>query len=65
MLDYCEVKRKKRELMLNDGFVDGRGRIESVEYHTHEFVYLAGVADGLKAAGLSDEEVKRVIGLVG
>lgn len=54
-----------RELMMADGFLDGRGRIESVEYHTHEFVYLAGVTDGLKAAGLSDDEMKRLIKMVG
>lgn len=66
MLDYEDVKRKKRDLMMADqDFITGRGRLESVEFHTHEFVYLKGVEDGMKAAGLDDGEVKRLIAMVG
>jgi len=66
MLDYEEVKRHKRDLMVTDKtFITGRGRLESVEFHTHEFVYLRGVEDGMKAAGLEDSEVKRLIGMIG
>lgn len=64
MIDYEDIKRHKRDLMVNDPeFITGRGRMESVEYHTHKFVYLKGVEDGMKAAGLEDAEVKRLIGM--
>jgi hypothetical protein len=34
MLDYADVKRWKRELMLSDPeFLTGHGRLESVEFH--------------------------------
>ena len=47
MLNYEDVKRWKRDLMLADPeFLTGRGRLESVEFHTAERVYLAGVVDG-------------------
>jgi hypothetical protein len=66
MLDYEDIKRFKRDLMVNDPtFIDGRGRLESVEYHTYQFVYLKGVEDGLAAAGLPDDEIKRIVGMVG
>lgn len=66
MLDYENVKRWKRDLMVNDPkFIEGRGRLESVEFHTAERIYLAGVEDGMKAAGLDDAEVKRLIGMIG
>jgi hypothetical protein len=62
MLNYEDVKRWKRDMMLADPeFLTGRGRLESVEFHTAERVYLAGVEDGLKAAGLPDDEIKRII----
>lgn len=65
MLDYEDVKRMKMEMMLNDpDFITGRGRLESLEYHLHGYVYFRGIQDGLKAAGLCEEEVRRVIGFV-
>lgn len=58
MLDYEEVKRFKRDLMVSDpNFITGRGRLESVEFHTHEFVYLRGVEDGGLAAAKLDEAI--------
>ena len=65
MLDYEDVKRRKLSLMLEDpNFITGRGRLESVEFHVHEFVYLKGVEDGMKVAGLPDAEIKRLISMV-
>lgn len=64
MLDYEEIKRFKRDLMANDpAFANGRGRLESVEFHTYAFVFARGVAEGLAAAGLPDSEPKRITGL--
>lgn len=52
--------------MVNDPkFIGGRGRLESVEFHTAERIYLKGVEDGLSAAGLPDTEIHRIIGMVG
>jgi hypothetical protein len=66
VIEYETIKRFKRDLMVNDpNFTDGRGRLESVEFHAYEFVYLQGVADGLKAAGLDDTEIVRLIAMVG
>lgn len=66
MLDYEEVKRHKRDLMMNDpNFITGRGRMESIEFHTHEFVFLRGFEEGLAAAGLPDVEIQRVMKLAG
>jgi hypothetical protein len=62
MLDYETVKRWKRDLMVNDPkFIEGRGRLESVEFHTAQRIYLAGVEDGMRASGLTDDEIKRII----
>lgn len=65
MLDYEDVKRRKLSLMMSDpNFITGRARLESVEFHVHEFVYRKGVEDGMKVAGLSDAEIKRLISMV-
>jgi len=45
-------------------FIEGRGRLESVEFHTAERIYLKGVEDGMKVAGLTDAEIKRLISIV-
>jgi hypothetical protein len=58
MLDYETVKRWKRDLMVNDPeFLTGRGRLESVEFHLAERIYLAGVADGVAVVAKLDEVV--------
>ncbi len=64
MLSYETIKRHKRDLMTAPDFIEGRCRLESVEFHTYEFVYLKGVEDTLAAAGLPDDEIKRIIGMV-
>jgi hypothetical protein len=44
--------------MVNDPeFLTGRGRLESVEFHLAERIYLAGVADGAAVAAKLDEVV--------
>lgn len=56
MLDYENVKRWKRDLMVNDPkFIEGRGRLESVEFHTAERIYLKGVEDGGMTSAKLDE----------
>lgn len=62
MLDYNEVKRFQAKKLLED--LEGTGRVESAHYHTMKMVYDAGVRDGLAAAGLSPEEIRKVIGII-
>lgn len=58
MLDYETVKRWKRDLMVNDPkFIEGRGRLESVEFHLAERIYLKGVADGEAVAAKLDKVI--------
>lgn len=58
MLDYETVKRWKRDLMVNDPkFIEGRGRLESVEFHLAERIYLKGVEDGGVTAFKLDEAI--------
>jgi hypothetical protein len=50
MLDYADVKRWKRERMLADPeFLTGHGRLESVEFHVAEKIYLKGIEDAAPA----------------
>lgn len=63
MLDYNEVKKHYADKLAGD--FQGLGRVESAEYHTHKFVYLKGVEDGLSAAGLPEAQIRRIIGMVG
>lgn len=63
MLDYGRVKAEFMRLLAEK--LEGRGRVESAAYHAAEFAYLKGVEDGLAAAGVPDDERKRIIGLVG
>jgi len=61
MLDYETVKRWKRDLMVNDPkFIEGRGRLESVEFHLAERIYLKGIEDG----GLTVAKLDEAIGLL-
>jgi len=58
MLDYADVKRWKRELMLADPeFLTGRGRLESVEFHVAERIYRKGIEDG----GLCLKKIEQAI----
>jgi len=58
ILDYEHVKRWKRDLMVNDPkFIEGRGRLESVEFHTAERIYLKGIEDGGMTAAKLDEVI--------
>jgi hypothetical protein len=59
MLDYETVKRWKRDLMVHDpAFIDGRGRLESVEFHTAKRIYLKGVTDGDALVAKLDEVIE-------
>jgi hypothetical protein len=50
VLKYSDVKRWKRELMLSDPeFLTGHGRLESVEFHVAERIYLKGIEDAAPA----------------
>lgn len=56
MIDYeRDVKAFFAEKLASD--LMGKGRIESAAYHTARHVYLKGVEDGLKAAGLDADAI--------
>lgn len=62
MLDYeTDCKAVFAKYLADD--LSGRGRVESAAYHTAKHIYLKGVEDGLAAAGLTDKEIKRIIGI--
>ena len=64
MIDYeTDVKAIFAQHLADD--LHGRGRVEAAAYKTAKHIYLAGVADGMKAAGLDDAEVVRLISMVG
>lgn len=64
MLSYEEIKKFKRDLMTAPDFIEGHGRLESVEFHTFEFVFRRAFAEGLAAAGMPDAEIQRILKLV-
>lgn len=64
MLDYEKDCKAVFAKHLADD-LSGRGRVESAAYHTAKHIYLKGVEEGLKAAGLDVNEVRQVIGFVG
>ncbi|MFZ2981992.1 MAG: hypothetical protein WA085_13250 [Sphingobium sp.] len=64
MLSYEAIKKFKRDLMTAPDFIEGHGRLESVEFHTYEFVFLRGIEEGFAAAGMPDAEIQRILKLV-
>lgn len=56
MIDYeRDVKAFFAEKLASD--LIGKGRIESAAYHTAKHIYLKGVEDGMKAAGMDAEAI--------
>lgn len=64
VIDYeADVKAIFAQHLADD--LHGIGRVEAAAYKTAKHIYLKGTEDGLKAVGLDDVEVKRLIKMVG